>query len=174
MQLLNGLGADFPLPVVLVQHITPTFHFGFVRWLDGVCALPVREARDGAVPQRGHVYVAPAERHLHVEGGRFRLDNAPPLKLQRPSGTLLFRSLARSYGERCIAALLTGMGDDGADGLLEIRRAGGYTFAEDGSTAVVYGMPAAAAELGAVCKLAPLGEIAPGIRSLVTGRGELH
>ena len=86
MLVLNGLGAEFPLPVVLVQHITSSFHAGFVQWLDGVCALPVQEAQDGAVPQPGHVYVAPAEQHPHVEGGRFCLDDAPPLKLQRPSG----------------------------------------------------------------------------------------
>ncbi len=173
MQVLNGLGADFHLPVVLVQHITPSFHTGFVEWLNGVSPLPVSDARDGDTPQRGRVYVAPAERHLHLEGSFFRLEDAPPLRLQRPSGTLLFRSLARSYGSRCVAALLTGMGDDGADGLLDIRKAGGYTLAEDASTAVVYGMPAAAVELGAACKSVPLGEVASTIRMLVGRGGEL-
>lgn len=96
----------------------------------------------------------------------------PPVGHQRPSGTVLFRSLARSTGPAGLGVLLTGMGEDGADGLRELRAAGGYTIAEDESTAVVYGMPAAAVRLGGACESLPLPGIAPRLRELAGGKGE--
>ena len=88
-------------------------------------------ARDGEVPVAGKVYVAPAESHLTVRAGRIWLDPGQPVSIQRPSGTVLFESLAREFGSRAIGVLLTGMGDDGAKGLSELRAVGGYTIAED-------------------------------------------
>jgi len=161
VKVLGALGADFPLPVVLVQHITPSFMSGFVDWLDEVVPLKVVAAGDGDIALAGTVYVAPADRHLEVHAGRLKLVQGPSVSSQKPSGTVLLRSLARSYGRHALAVILTGMGDDGAAGLGEIREAGGYTIAEDESTAVVYGMPAVAVRLGAASEQLPLHEIGP-------------
>lgn len=114
--------------------------------------------------------MAPAERHLRLGGGRLRLDAGDPVSFQCPSGTVLFQSMARDLGQGALGVLLTGMGDDGASGLLAIRRAQGYTIAEDESTAVVYGMPAVAVRLGAVQESLPLPAIAPRVKDLVSCR----
>ncbi|HXI39353.1 MAG TPA: chemotaxis-specific protein-glutamate methyltransferase CheB [Bryobacteraceae bacterium] len=168
--LLNGLGLGFPLPILLVQHITASFLEGFVSWLDSVCQFSVRIAKDGELPAPGRVYLAPADRHLRLESGCLRVDAGDPVCAQRPSGTVLFQSMARSSGCRSVGVLLTGMGDDGAQGLLELRKAGCYTIAEHESTAVVYGMPGAGAKLGAVCESLPLPAIAPRILQLASAR----
>ncbi|MCC2670298.1 MAG: cheB [Armatimonadetes bacterium] len=171
VQLLQGLGSEFPLPVLVVQHITPSFHGGFVRWLDSVVPQSVRVAAHGDRPEPGTVYVSPPDRHLVVGREGLRLDDSPAIGLQRPSGTLLFSSMATALGSRGLGVLLTGMGDDGADGLVALRKAGGYTLAEDASTAVVYGMPAAAAERGGVNELLPLPAIGARLVALCTGTG---
>jgi len=169
-QLLGGLPADFGLPILLIQHITPCFLEGFVTWLEGLCPFRVRLAQDGDLPVPGTVYVPPADWHLRLAGGRLRLGRDEPVCLQRPSGTVLFQALARAVGPQALGVLLTGMGEDGAVGLKDLREAGGYTLAEDESTAVVYGMPAAAARLGGVCEALPLPEIAPRVVELVASR----
>jgi two-component system chemotaxis response regulator CheB len=166
VQLLQGLGPEFNLPIAVVQHISPGFHLGFVEWLNGVVPQTVCVAEHGVVPQPGTVYVAPPDLHLELGPERFRLDGSPPLKLQRPSGTRLLASLAASLGPRALGVLLTGMGDDGADGMVALRNAGGYTIAEDASTCVVYGMPAAAVERGGVVESLPLTAIAPRLLAL--------
>jgi two-component system chemotaxis response regulator CheB len=166
-KVLGAMPSDFPLPVVLVQHITASFHKGFVSWLDNNCPLRVVEAKHGQVPQPGHVYVAPADQHLRVGRVCFQLDRGEPVCVQRPSGTVLFQSMAESMAEGALGVLLTGMGEDGAAGLAAVRDAGGYTIAEDESTAVVYGMPAAAVRLGGVCESLPLPEIAPRITEIL-------
>ena len=167
---LGSLPKNFPLPILVVQHITDSFLDGFVTWLNSVLPLPVQLAQDREVPQAGHIYLPPADRHLRVEGGLLRWDRSPPVCSQRPSGTILFQSMARSLGPTGLGVLLTGMGEDGAEGLQALREAGGYTLAEDASTAVVYGMPAAAVRLGAVCESLPLHEIAPQILALTAMR----
>lgn len=171
-KLLGGLPADFPLPILVVQHITSSFLEGFAAWLDDVCPFAAAVARDGEVPVAGKVYVAPAESHLQVRAGRIWLDSGPPVSNQRPSGTVLFESLAREFGSGAVGVLLTGMGDDGAKGLSELRAAGGYTITEDESTAVVYGMPQAAVRLGASCESLPLHEIAARVLELITDSGQ--
>ena len=168
--LLRELGRSFPLPILLVQHITPSFLEGFVSWLDFQGPLKAVVARDGERPQPGVVHVAPAERHLVLKAGLMRLQSDPPVSYQRPSGTVLFESLAPELGPRALGLLLTGMGDDGARGLLAMRAAGAYTLAEDESTAVVYGMPGEAAKLGAVSELLPLSELAPRILQLLSSQ----
>lgn len=164
--LLNGLGPNFPWPILLVQHITASFLEGFVSWLDGVCPFSAVIAKDGETPAPGKIYLAPADRHLRIQSGCLRVDGGAPVCAQRPSGTVLFQSMARSSGSRSAGVLLTGMGEDGAEGLLELRKAGGYTIAEDESTAVVYGMPGAGARLGAACEILPLTVIAPRLLQL--------
>lgn len=167
-RLLGGLPSHFPLPILVVQHITASFLDGFSAWLDDVCPLPTAIARDGEAPAAGRVYLAPADGHLKIKSGRIWLDPGPPVSNQRPSGTALFESLAREYGSRALGILLTGMGDDGAKGLLELRSAGGHTLAEDESTAVVYGMPSAAVNLGAVCESLPLDDIPGRVLELIS------
>jgi two-component system, chemotaxis family, protein-glutamate methylesterase/glutaminase len=152
VQLFNGLGKEFLLPILLVQHITASFLEGFVSWLASVCPFPVRIIRNGQAPTAGAIHVAPPDYHLRIARGKLWADHSDPVCAQRPSGTVLFQSMASELGPQALGVLLTGMGNDGADGLLAIREAGGYTIAEDESTAVVYGMPAAAVELGAACE----------------------
>jgi len=168
VRVLSDLGQRFPLPVLLVQHMMPSFLAGFASWLDSVTPCRAVIARNGEVPVPGTVYLAPPEYHLQIEAERIRLTQDPPVSAQRPSATLMFRSMARAVGVSGLGILLTGMGDDGADGLLELRRAGGYTIAEHESTAVVYGMPKAAFDRGAVCECLPLTDIAPRILGLVS------
>ena len=172
VRLFNDLGGDFPLPVLLIQHITPAFIESFARWLGSVCPFSVVIADEGTIPIPGHIYIAPADCHLQVGrgiGGRYliHLDDSPPVSGQKPSGTKLFASMADANGQQSIGVLLTGMGEDGAEGLLTLRNAGGYTIAEDQSTAVVYGMPAVAINRGAVIQALPLPEIGNHIRSLI-------
>jgi two-component system chemotaxis response regulator CheB len=174
VQLLGSLGQAFPLPILLVQHMTASFLMGFASWLDSVCPFSVVVVNDGHIPTPRVVHIAPAERHLLMDAGRLRLDSADPVCRQRPSGTVLFRSMARGLGGNALGVLLTGMGEDGAAGLREIRQAGGYTIAEDESTAVVYGMPAAALRMGAVCESLPLPAIAPRVLELVSARPEVN
>lgn len=169
VKLLNGLGADFPIPILLVQHITASFLDGFVDWLGGVTPLKVVKAGAGVLPVAGHVYVAPENRHLTLRHGRLRLDDGPPVSAQKPSATVLFESLAAGDGAHVLGVVLTGMGDDGARGLKALRDAGGHTLGEDESTAVVYGMPAAAEQLGGLCQLLPLDELAGRVLELVAG-----
>ena len=167
VQLLGDLDANYPLPILLVQHITASFLEGFVSWLGGVCPFNVQMIRDGQTPAAGTIHVAPPDRHLRLSGGRLWIDHSAPVCAQRPSGNVLFESMARDLGPGALGVLLTGMGNDGADGLLAIRQAGGYTIAEDESTSVVYGMPAAAVQLGAVCESLPLTAIGARVSELV-------
>ncbi|GLS42175.1 chemotaxis-specific protein-glutamate methyltransferase CheB [Methylobacterium brachythecii] len=160
-KVIGALPADFPLPVLLVQHMGAAFMDGFAAWLDGVVSLPVAIAQDGERLAPSRVYVAPGDRHLELGGGRtLRVVESAPVGGQRPAATVLFRSVARQAGPRGLGVLLTGMGEDGALGLLDMHRAGAATIAEHESTAVVYGMPAAAVRLSAAGSVLPLDEIA--------------
>lgn len=163
---LTGLGVGFRLPIVVVQHMTPSFHTGFVSWLGGTVPMPVRCAEAGMRMEAGCVYVAPSDRHLRVDGSLMRLTDEPPVAGQLPSGTVLLESLAASVGNRAIGVVFTGMGQDGADGLKRLHEVGAFTVAEHESTAVVYGMPAAAVALGAAREVLPLPRIAPLILQL--------
>ncbi|ACA14816.1 response regulator receiver modulated CheB methylesterase [Methylobacterium sp. 4-46] len=163
-RLLGALPAAFPAPILLVQHMGAAFMDGFAAWLNGVVPLAVEIAAEGVRPLPGHVYVAPGDRHLEFgPGGLIALSDDPPIGGQRPSATALFRSLARHAGSRALGILLTGMGEDGAAGLLDMRRAGALTIAEHETSAVVYGMPAAAVRLRAASAVLPLDMIAPRI-----------
>jgi two-component system chemotaxis response regulator CheB len=165
-QLLGGLPADFPLPIVVVQHITHRFMEGFASWLSTVCPFRVTMVSDRERMMAGRIYLAAGDRHLCVAEDSVKAVDGDPVSMQRPSGTVLFQSMASRLGGEAIGVILTGMGEDGAEGLLELRRAGGYTIAEDESTAVVYGMPGAAVRIGAVCESLPLQHIAPRIQTL--------
>jgi two-component system chemotaxis response regulator CheB len=173
VQFLGGLGPEYPLPILLVQHITGSFLEGFASWLESVCPFSVVIVRDRVVPAPGTVYLAMQDRHLRIELGGLQVDPGDPVCAQRPSGTVLFESMARTLGSGALGVLLTGMGEDGAEGLLRIRNRGGHTIAEDESTAVVYGMPAAAVRLGAVCESLPLPAISPRILDLTLSKRDV-
>ncbi|MCQ8278715.1 chemotaxis-specific protein-glutamate methyltransferase CheB [Acetobacteraceae bacterium KSS8] len=163
-RLLGRLPENFPLPILLVQHIGAPFVEGFADWLNGLIPPRVSVAQDNEQLEPGHVYVAPGEKHLTLSGSglRARLDSGGPVSGQRPSATVLFDSLAR-LGPDALGVLLTGMGDDGAAGLVAMRRQNAATITEHESTAVVYGMPAVAVRLGGSCASLPIDEIAPAI-----------
>ena len=150
---LQGLTA----PVLVVQHLHADFTAGLVDWMARVSVLPVELAEHGVAPRPGHVYIAPGGTHLRLTAG-WRLElSEDPETLHRPSVDELFRSVAEHAGTGATGVLLTGMGDDGARGLLAIRERGGRTLAQDEESCAVFGMPAAAERLGAVTELlAPL------------------
>ncbi|MCR0983004.1 chemotaxis-specific protein-glutamate methyltransferase CheB [Roseomonas populi] len=173
-RVLGVLPADFPVPVLVVQHMGAPFMEGFAAWLDGLVAPRVEIAQDRTLPRAGHIYVAPGDRHLGITaGGLMQVSEAPPVGGQRPAADVLFQSMARNLGPRGMGILLTGMGEDGARGLTALRNAGGLTLAEDETTAVVYGMPAAAARLGGVSALLPLDLIGPRLLKSVGGGAEV-
>jgi two-component system chemotaxis response regulator CheB len=165
VEVLRTLPTPFPLPVLLVLHIGDPFGRAFGEWLDGQTAMRVVQARDGdsLASLVGRVAMAPPDRHLVVAKGRLRLTSDPERHSCRPSVDALFESLAREMGPETIACLLTGMGRDGASGLLAVRRAGGLTFAQDEATCVVYGMPREAVLLDAVDRVLPIYAIGPAL-----------
>ncbi|HUQ78529.1 MAG TPA: chemotaxis-specific protein-glutamate methyltransferase CheB [Patescibacteria group bacterium] len=169
--LLSNMPSGVLPPIVIVQHIADGFSAGLAAWLAGVSSLPVRVAVDGERLSAGMVLVAPDDRHLTVEhDGRVRLLATGAVGGHRPSATVLFESVARTFGSLSVGIVLTGMGRDGADGLLKVRQSGGRTIAEDPATAVVGGMPGAAIALDAADRVLPLAEIGPYVASLLHQR----
>ena len=168
--LLTALPADAP-GTVIVQHIPKAFSSAFARRLDDSCALRVQEAADGQQVLPGHAFVAPGDSHLRVErsGARYlcRLDHGPAVNHLRPAVDILFQSVALAAGVRAIGVLLTGMGRDGAQGLLQMREAGGQTIVQDEASSVVWGMPGEAVALGAAQLVLPLSAIAARLMTLV-------
>jgi len=168
LEILRSLPAQFRLPILLVLHINEPFGAALADWLDAQTTRPVIHARDGMAvgAMVGRVVVAPGDRHMAVRDGRVHLNREPPRHSCRPSVDVLFESVAAEYGKAAAACLLTGMGRDGAAGLLQIRRAGGITIAQDQATSVVYGMPREAVLLGAAMEVLALGDIGPRIAGL--------
>ena len=161
-EVLRGLGG-LRAPVLVVQHLDPAFTGRFQEWMARESPLPVLIAKHGELARAGSVYVAPSGFHLLLGGGgRLALD-PEPATLHRPSADVLFRSVAEQAGVGAGGLLLTGMGDDGAAGLLAILRSGGRTIVQDEGTSVVYGMAKAAYELGAVEEVLALDLIAPAV-----------
>jgi two-component system chemotaxis response regulator CheB len=168
-QILRELPSRFPLPILLVIHIGEPFGAALAEWLDAQSPLRVAYAADGEplpMPGQGRVIMAPPDVHLVLRGGRLRLITTPERHSCRPSVDVLFESIAQELGSRAVACLLTGMGRDGATGLLEIRRAGGVTLAQDEATSVVFGMPREAILLGAAERVLRLEQFAPAIAAL--------
>jgi two-component system, chemotaxis family, protein-glutamate methylesterase/glutaminase len=166
LQILRGLPVGYPLPVLLVVHINEPFGRAFAEWLDAQLSVRVRYAHDGE-PLGGArdatVLMAPPGRHLVVERGLLRLDDGPERYSCRPSVDVLFHALARDLGAAALGCLLTGMGRDGAEGLLAMRQAGAATVAQDEASCVVFGMPREAILLGAAERVLPLDEIGPAL-----------
>ena len=174
LDVLRGLRQPFPLPILFVLHIGEPFALAFADWLDGQTEMRVAYARDGdrLAAGAGRVTMAPPDRHLVLEGDRLRLTRDPMRHSCRPSVDTLFESVARSAGAAAIGVLLTGMGRDGASGLLDLRRAGGHTIAQDEASSVVYGMPREAMLLGAVERQLPADQIGQTLSDLVGARAE--
>lgn len=160
---LEDLPIDIP-GVVIVQHMPEGFTKAFAKRLDGLCRIKVKEAEDGETVLKGTAYIAPGNRHMMLKrsGAKYFLEvkDGPLVNRHKPSVDVLFRTVAQYAGKNAIAFLLTGMGDDGAKGLLEIKEAGGYTICQDEETSIVFGMPKEAIKLGAATKILPLQEMA--------------
>ena len=160
---LQALPVDSPA-VAIVQHMPENFTAAFAQRLDGICRVTVKEAKDNDTMLRGQALIAPGNKHMLLKrsGARYHVEikDGPLVSRHRPSVDVLFRSAARYAGANAVAAILTGMGDDGAKGMKELFDAGAWTIAQDEATCVVYGMPKEAVKAGGVHKELPLGRIA--------------
>jgi len=164
---LEALPRDCP-GIVIVQHMPENFTKAFSKRLNDLCRIEVKEAAEGDSVLRGRALIAPGNRHLilHRSGARYyvQLKDGPLVARHRPSVDVLFRSAARYAGSNAVAVIMTGMGDDGARGMSEMKEAGALTIAQDEATCVVFGMPQEAIKLGVVDKVLPLEAIADAIR----------
>ncbi len=162
-EVLTGLPADTP-PILIAQHMPATFTGAFARALDRACAMRVKEAEHGERIAAGTAYLAPGHSHLSLRraGGGYACEllGSEPVNGHRPSVDVLFESAARSLGAAAVGVLLTGMGKDGAKGLLALRRVGAWTLAQDEASCIVYGMPREAVALGAAAEQVGLGLVA--------------
>ncbi len=166
--ILELLPLDFPLPILIVQHISAGFAPGLVQWMSTRTRLRVELAAHGDLLQPGVVLMAPDDYHLQVnERGVVELSKAEPYKTLRPSANFLFDSLARVFGPHALGVMLTGMGDDGANGFEALHKTGGFTIAQDEESSVVYGMPREAVVRNAVDRVMPLGKMGPFLNQVV-------
>src|SRR5260221_1046161 len=166
---LSSLPPDCP-GLVIVQHMPEVFTRSFAQRLDQLCHIHVKEAEDGDPVLRGQALIVPGNKHMVLtrSGARYlvKLDDGPLVNRHRPSVDVLFRSAARYAGSNAIGIIMTGMGDDGAKGLLEMKEAGSYTIAQDEASSTVFGMPRVAIELGAATTVLPLDRIAGKVLSI--------
>jgi len=168
---LSALPENFPAPVLCVQHISHGFLKGLVDWLGRECRLPLHVARGGQRLEPGAVYFPPEANHLELDSrGRLALSLAPALRGHRPSATVTFRSVARCFGGDTVGVLLSGMGNDGAEGMLAIRQAGGVTIAQDEQSCVVFGMPKEAIACGGATHVLPLDQIGAALVTMAAAR----
>lgn len=158
---LNGLPTSFPLPVMVVQHISRGFVVGLASWLNDTTPFRCKVAVQGEIIQPGKIYMAPDDCHLLVKRNQVWLEKSKPVNGLQPSVDRLFESVASNYGGSAIGILMTGMGQDGASGLLAMYKAGGHTIAQDEASSIVFGMPKAAIDIGAAREVLGLDQIAP-------------
>lgn len=173
-EVLTVLGPHFQPPVLIAQHMPAGFTEMFAQNIGRKCGLPVNEGVDGEAILQGHVYIAPGDRHMLVTdtggGPRIRLTNDPPINFCRPSVDPLFETAADVYKGYVLGLMLTGMGNDGADGAVSLREKGGRMLIQDEETSVVWGMPGAVAAKGAADEILPIGEIGNRILTLMRQR----
>ena len=169
-EVFSKLDADLKPPIVVVQHMPPGFTAEFAKSLDRICPLEVKEAEDGDVLKSGRVLIAPGDRHIAVEKRSLaavaRLSDDPPMNGHRPSADVLFASVAKEFGNRALAVIMTGMGRDGAKEIGTIFKEGGLTIGQDEVSSIVYGMPKVAWELGHVMEQVSLSDMAARICAL--------
>ena len=172
-EFLQAMPLDAP-GIVIVQHMPEVFTARFAERLDGICRITVREAADNDSVIRGQALIAPGNKHVLLKrsGARYFVEvrDGPLVSRHRPSVDVLFRSAARYAGKNTVGVIMTGMGDDGSRGMLEMKQAGAFNIAQDENTCVVFGMPAEAIKRGAVDRVLPLGSIAPEAVRLCQGR----
>jgi two-component system chemotaxis response regulator CheB len=168
LAIVRELPATFPLPILVVIHLGRPFANAMAEWLDGQSAIRVRYARDGEALPKSGILLAPPDQHLVLRSGLLRLTDEPERHSCRPSVDVLFESLAREMGSGFIACLLTGMGKDGAPGLLAARKTGATTLAQNEASSVVFGMPGEAIRLGAAQRVLSIEEIAPALAALTS------
>lgn len=165
-EVLKGLPLNIP-GIVIVQHMPPVFTKSFANRLNEICTIDVVEASDGDLVQSGKALLAPGNHHIQLEksGAKYyvRIKKGPPVNHHRPSVDVLFKSIAKSAGGNATGVILTGMGADGAAGMLEMKKAGAYTIAQDEATSVVYGMPKEAYRMGGASTVLPLNMISDAI-----------
>ncbi len=175
--LLPGLAKNFPVPVLIVQHMPPLFTRMLAERLAAVSGFTTREGENGALLLPGEVWVAPGGLHLELERSgttvRLRTQDGPPENSCRPAVDVLFRSVALLYGSRTLAVVLTGMGQDGLRGCERIREAGGQVLAQDEASSVVWGMPGAVSQAGLANRVLPLSQLAFEINRRVQPRADL-
>lgn len=168
-EILESLPENSP-GIVIVQHMPEHFTAAFARRLDGLCRVAVKEAEEGDMVQSGRVLIAPGNRHMLLQrnGSRYSVSikDGPLVSRHRPSVDVLFRSAAQCAGANALGVIMTGMGDDGAKGLLEMKQAGARTIAQDEQSCIVFGMPKEAIALGAADKIVSLGALARELLSL--------
>jgi two-component system, chemotaxis family, protein-glutamate methylesterase/glutaminase len=174
VDVLRGIPVGLPATMLVVLHIDEPFSSAFAEWLSDQTYHPVSYARGGEplADCRGRVFMAPPGRHLAVSAGKLWLSSAPERNWCRPSVDVLFESLAGECASDVVACLLTGMGRDGAEGLLALRRGGAHTIAQDEGTSVIYGMPREAALLGAADRILPLSEIGAAVTRVALKGGK--
>lgn len=174
-EFLIGMTADSP-GIVIVQHMPENFTRMFAERLDGLCQINVKEAEHNDPILPGHAYIAPGGKHLWVkrEEGQLlcKLSTEPPMNLHRPSVDFLFLSCAKFVGADAVGVIMTGMGKDGAKGMLKMKEAGCYNIAQDEATSVIFGMPREAIEIDAVHDVAPLGKLRDKALAKATGKKE--
>lgn len=171
-EILVKMPNDAPA-IVVTQHMPEGFTRPFAERINGLAEITVKEAEDGELIRPGHAYIAPGHSHLSVRSAgqyyRAHLEQTEPVNRHRPAVDVLFRSVAKAAGRNAIGVILTGMGADGAAGMLEMKKAGAFNIAQDEASCVVFGMPKIAIEKGAVHKVAPLSDIAALILAQFTG-----
>jgi two-component system, chemotaxis family, protein-glutamate methylesterase/glutaminase len=174
-EVLTPLPPDAPA-VLIAQHMPPGFTKSFAQRLNGLCRITVKEAEHGERVLPGHAYIAPGHAHLLLarSGANYiaHLSDDPPVNRHRPSVDVLFRSAAQHAGKNAVGVILTGMGKDGAAGLLDMRNAGAYTLAQDEASCIVFGMPREAIALGGADEVAPLSEISRKVMARLAAMGD--
>jgi two-component system chemotaxis response regulator CheB len=167
-QILSAMPTDAPA-ILIVHHVPESSSSYFIRWMDSITELNVSEAADGLPVLPGHVYIAPAGYHLVIsrdaDGYCCHLSDAPPVNRFKPSVDVLFKSVAREAGNHAVAALLSGMGSDGVEGLALLHEAGAHTLVQDEASSVVWGMAGDAVKLGVVDDIVPLDKLAAALLS---------
>jgi two-component system chemotaxis response regulator CheB len=171
LEFLKGIGRNFPLPVIITQHIDSFFDKNLISWLEAEAAVPVHLAENNLKPLAGHIYFAPSDAHVTFyeypdDDIRIVLNHDEPVNFLRPAVAKMFESAAKIFKENCIAVVLTGMGSDGAKECLQLKQLGAYTITQDQASSVIYGMPKVAYEIGGSCEVLPLKQIPERLWSL--------
>ncbi len=171
--ILNEVGPDFPVPILIVQHIDPHFAEAYMQWLQTHTSLPLIMTGEDTTLQPGKAYLAPGDNHLVVKSdGIITISTQPPFRGHRPSVSYLFSSAAKVYNDKVIAVLLSGMGTDGAEELKYLKDIGAITFAQNEESCLVFGMPGEAVRLGGACAVLPPDKIISEIKKLLSKQNE--